>query len=517
MVARGECQQPSNSRRLATIDRMPRHFFPQLFISEPDPVSSPEPSPVPLIYSLRNEPVPVKEGHDIRRQRSIDEALDMPNKEPKVAMTASSSTNTEGKRVDSPADQTGKPQLASLMQQPQPRASKVSGIKAAFERTNRRVSNNTTKSSIASPTRKYQSISDEKIARLNEELEKERHLRQELEGRCRGLEEETEDLKDQLNKKDEYWREEMAKKMHKLRQENSDPSRGLHSFRNNGRLGDPQGLQRQLTDLKRSVSKSTRVETMVTADSTFKQEMESLAHEVQNWVVNNYRRARVTASAEELSARLVPLVNERQLERLKPIWANWRPENKIAVFQSTVAAINMDIFDAELLFGMPLQEEWAMSLRKTAQQMSTVLDPQQYNKWRATTLDTLRQSSAMSAGIDSATNTMAEYITSILDVLAGMPSSDSKRTSLQPIVRRTITLAHLFRIQRARFSIDLPPPRSAFDLQKMENISFDRDAGEGHPIDCATFPKVIKLGDENGENDSWQNVILKAKVVCGEA
>lgn len=481
-------------------------------------MSSSEPSPVPLIYNLNYEPTPVKEGHDIQRRRSIDEALDMRKKEPKVAMTGTSNSNTERKRLDVPTAQSSAPHVASMMQ-PQPRTSKVSGIKAAFERSNRRVSSNTMKSPL-SPTKKEQSKPDEKTARLNEELEKEKRLRHELEERYKTLEKEAEDLKEQLNKKDEFWREEMAKKIQQIRQENNEPARGLHSFRNNSRLGEPKpnnGLQRQLTDLKRSISKSTRVETMITADSTFKQEMESLAHEVQNWVVNNYRRARVTASAEELCARLVPLVNERQLERLRPLWANWRSENKIAIFQSTVAAISMDIFDDPLLFGMPPQEEWAISLRKTAQHMTTVLDPKQYNKWRATTLDVVRQTAAMSAAADSAVSTMAEYITSILDVLAGMPQIETRFTSLQPIVRRTITLAHLFRIQRARFSVESPFPRSAFNSQTMENTAFDRDAQDGHPINCATFPGVIKIGDENGENDSWQNVILKAKVVCGEA
>lgn len=407
---------------------------------------------------------------------------------------------------------------------------KVSGIRAAFERSN----NKRGSSDPASPgslggggrPRRQDSVPEQKmlkhdaeIARLTEELEKERSSRKESEAQSTILKKEAEDLKAELSQKDTFWREELRKKLHEARQEGSlgGPAKEMHSARGRARLGPgDNGLQRQLTDLKRSISKSTRVETVVTSDATFVQEMGSLAHEVQNWTVNNYRRARISASAEELVARLEPMVNERQLERLRPVWAGWKSENKIAVFQSTVAAVLMDIFDDQLLFGMPPQEEWAMSLRKTANHMSAVLEPQQYNKWRASTLDIIRQTAVMSAAADSAAATMAEYVASTLDVLAGMPSSGSKLTSLQPILRRAITLAHLFRTQRARFSFDLPPPTVPFDPKTMENVAFDRDAEEGNIIDCATFPLVLKLGDEHGANVQWQNVLQKANVVCGE-
>lgn len=500
---------------------MQRRFLPQLFISEPSPASPSEPSPVPVIQ-YKDGHVAVKEGQNIQRQRSIDETLHTAAQEDARTSDVDDMTSTPSSGDSSEQKNTGvekagtRPHVASLMQS-QPRTSKVSGIKAAFERSNRRVASNSTKSQH-SPTKKHDSLTEEKTVALTEELEKERNARKQLEQRCAALESRTEDLQSELNKKDAYWREELAKKVHEAKQESNGPTRGLHSSRGRGRLGDPEshGLQRQLTDLKRSISKSTRVETMVTADSTFKQEMGSLAHEVQNWAVNNYRRARISASAEELTARLVPLANERQLDRLKPIWAGWRPENKIAVLQSTVAAIMMDIFDDQQLFGMPPQEEWAMSLRKTANHMSAVLEPQHYCKWRATTLEIVRQTSAMRVAADSAARTMAEYITMALDSLAGMPSNDTKLASLQPIVRRSITIAHLFRIQRARFEVDLPLPSRPFDPSLMENVAFDRDAEPSHPIDCATFPMVVKVGDENGENTQWQNVVLKANVVCGE-
>jgi activating signal cointegrator complex subunit 1 len=402
----------------------------------------------------------------------------------------------------------------------------VSGIRAALERSNKRPTTNPAKSPLSPtkqqpPTPRARTSSHEaEIARLKEEIDKERAMRKAAEARSKHLENEAAALRAELKEKDVYWQEEMRRKIHETRQESSssnDSVKELHSSRSGSRLAPEAGLQRQLTDLKRSISRSTRVETAVTSDSTFVQEMASLAHEIQNWTVNNYRRARISASAAELAARLDPMLNPRQLDRLRPLWTAWRPENKIFVLQSTVIGILMDVFDDQLLFGMPPHQQWAVSLRKTAHDLTTMLEPQQFDKWRASTLDVVRQTGAMLAATDSAASTMAEYITTTLDVLAGMPSSGMKLASLQPIVRRAIILAHLFRVQRARFSFNLPSPMTAFDPKDMENVAFDREAEEGHPIDCATFPLVLKLGDEHGSNLQCQNVLLKANVVCGES
>jgi len=406
-------------------------------------------------------------------------------------------------------------------------ARKVSGIRAALERSNKRPTTNLAKNAAqppASPTKQQSSIprtrttsQEAEIARLKEEVEKERAIRKAAEARSTHLKEEAAALRAELKEKDAYWQKELRRKLHEASQgSGTDSVKEMHSSRSRSRLAPEAGLQRQLTDLKRSISRSTRIETAVTSDSTFVQEMASLAHEIQNWTVNNYRRARISASAEELTARLDPMLNPRQLDRLKPLWTTWRPANKIFVLQSTVVGILMDVFEDQLLFGMPPHQPWASSLRKTAQDLSAILEPQQYDKWRASTLGVVRQTGAMLAATDSAASTMAEYVTTTLDVLAGMPSNGAKLATLKPIVRRAIVLAHLFRVQRARFSFNLPSPKTAFDPKDMENIAFDREAEEGHPIDCATFPLVLKLGDEHGSNLQCQNVLLKANVVCGE-
>lgn len=212
----------------------------------------------------------------------------------------------------------------------------MSGIRAALERSNKRPTTNPAKTPAKSPLgptkqqfptpRARTSSHEAEIAQLKEEIEKERAKRKAAEAQSKYLENEAAVLRAELKEKDAHWQEEMRRKIHDARQESSstDSVKEMHSSRSRSRLAPEAGLQRQLTDLKRSISRSTRVETAITSDSTFVQEMASLAHEIQNWTVNNYRRARISASAGELTARLDPMLNPRQLDRLKPLWTAWR-------------------------------------------------------------------------------------------------------------------------------------------------------------------------------------------------
>ena len=166
---------------------------------------------------------------------------------------------------------------------------RVSGIRAALERSNKRPTTdpakNPTKSSL-SPTKQLPSVPrvrpsshETEIARLKEEIEKERAMRKAAEARSTNLEKEATALRAELKEKDAHWQEEMRRRIHEARQENrNDSVSEMHSSGTRSRLGPEAGLQRQLTDLKRSISRSTRVETVVTSDSTFVQEMASLAH-----------------------------------------------------------------------------------------------------------------------------------------------------------------------------------------------------------------------------------------------
>lgn len=522
--------------------RQIRNFCPQLVIDLLQPCnSSSEPSPVPMIDDRKNGPSPVKEGQGIKRIPSIGERLDMAGAdESKSALLTPSSRPPSSRNASAERPPSAQATLRSS-------GNKVLGLRAAFEqgRGQSRSPQRPTSQSYTPPEKRV-TVSGERLAALEAEiarlrndlsneqsqrqaveakraeledtLSKEADLRHAFEEKCTGLEEEVENLKTQLAKQDAAFKHELEKRTQELAREQSDAVRELKSVRTRASVRDSQadGLQRQLTDLKRSISRSTRVETVVTSDSTFRQEMDTISYEVQNWVVNNYRKAKVNPSMGELHLKLKRAVNERRLEKLKPVYARWRSENKLAIFQATVVCLMMDIFEEQLLYGMPTNEDWAVSIRNTAASMSSVLGPAQFNRWRSTTLDSVRNSEPMGPAMDRAAYQLTDDICTVLDEVTEMNRSDAKISSLQTTIKRTITLAHLFRIQRSQFDVKLPTLNDAFDPETMENTAFDSDAQAGSPLDCAIFPAVLKVGDERGENTQWRNVVLKARVICGE-
>lgn len=520
--------------------RQIRNLCPQLVIDFLQPCnSSSEPSPVPMIDDRKNGPSPVKEGQGIKRITSIGERLDMAGAEQGKGGFLTPDPRPSSSRTAS-AD--GPPTASATLRSS---GNKVLGLRAAFEQ-GRGQSPSRPPSRSYTPPEKRVSVSGERlaaleteIARLKNELNSEQSQRQaaeakcaELEGtlgkeadlrhafeeKCTGLEEEVENLKTQFAKKDAAFKSELEKRTQELAREQSDALKELRTVKTRASVRENQndGLQRQLTDLKRSISRSTRVETVVTSDSTFRQEMDTVSYEVQNWVVNNYRKAKVNASMGELHLKLKRAVDEHHLAKLKPVYARWRSENKLAIFQATVVCLMMDIFEEQLLYGMPPHEEWAVSIRKTAESMSSVLGPAQFNRWRATTLDSVRNSEPMGPATERAAQRLASDICAALDEVTEMNRSDAKIASLQTTIKRTITLAHLFRIQRSQFDVKLPALNDRFDPETMENTAFDSDAQAGSPLDCAIFPAVLKMGDERGENTQWRNVVLKARVICGE-
>jgi hypothetical protein len=50
----------------------------------------------------------------------------------------------------------------------------------------------------------------------------------------------------------------------------------------------------------------------------------------------------------------------------------------------------------------------------------------------------------------------------------------------------------------------------------MDDVSDDSDDLQESAIICATFPSVIKKGDENGDSTHLTNVVLKAKVLLSD-
>ncbi|KXT17917.1 hypothetical protein AC579_5906 [Pseudocercospora musae] len=402
-------------------------------------------------------------------------------------------------------------------------SSKIANLRAAFERQNSasrlpvspRPRSPASKSPDASKRRfdrspargqdvesiKMREQHEAEIARLKHRLDKEAELRQAFEDKCTALEEETEDLQARLSEKDGQWRKEVDRRSKDLVREKERAS------------GELKSIQRQLYELKKSIAAATSQQSQ-TADSTFAQEMQHLYHELQNWVVNNFRRVKLDKSPEEMCARLEAVAETKHLAHLKRIFENFDPAMKLSALQAVTAHYLMEIFEEPLLFGMPVDEAWRHHVKGAAETLPSILSPAALNKWRAVTLDAIKQSTKIKASVESASQSMSEMICITLNTLTEAEEAKAKATSLNAIIKRTISLAHLFRVQRAQYEFILPLPGTAYSSDAMEDSSLEGEDPVAATIRCATFPAVWKRGDENGDNTEISNVVIKAKVLC---
>lgn len=116
----------------------------------------------------------------------------------------------------------------------------------------------------------------------------------------------------------------------------------------------------------------------------------------------------------------------------------------------------------------------------------------------------------------------------------------TSEASLRQLITSSIELARLLAVQRASFLVfmpEVPPPAVvsagagdgdddarhppppavvAFDPARMEDVGgLDEEALAGAVVRCATFPGIVKRGDEaGGHMQQYENVIAKARVLC---
>ncbi|KAK5112135.1 hypothetical protein LTR62_004478 [Meristemomyces frigidus] len=275
-------------------------------------------------------------------------------------------------------------------------------------------------------------------------------------------------------------------------------------------------LRRQLADLKKTISTSTRMDSQVT-DSVFAQETGVLHHELQNWIVNNFRRAKGDVQPQTLCDRLMNLdLTPGQRHQLRPMYAAYQPGAKLSMYQATAVCLLMEVFENESLYGLTDKMGWQRRLCQATNGLDNVLTPVAHNKLRAVMLDVIRQSEGMEEVVDNAARAMAEKICMILNVLTESENTPTRLAVLTSIVTRAIELQHIFRVQKARYQFDLPSTSDVFHPDVMDDIAVDMES----PIEpvrvvtCATFPSVLKIGDELGDNSHLTNVIFRAKVFC---
>ena len=345
------------------------------------------------------------------------------------------------------------------------------------------------------------------LVRVKDELVEERKLRVALEDKCTGLEDEVEALQAQLEDVNVALQNEKQSHL-ALRHERE---KRISPTSDDPRSSQMAELRNQMSDLKRSIATGTRVESQVT-DSTFAQQMGVLFHELQNWTINNFRRARADIAIEELLIRVGGLDGETIVAHLRALYSHFDPAVKLPIFQATALCYIMEIFDEPVMFGMSSQPETKKRISEAADSMSAILNAAAFNKWRATTLDAVRTSEVMKQYADASAERIAGRICHTLSALTDAETNHAV-AALPVIVKRAITLAHLFKVQRAQYEFAIPDFGAGFDPLLMEDIAADSDA-HGTSVLCATSPAVIKLGDEYGNHSHLRNIVVKAKVMC---
>ncbi|KXL43112.1 hypothetical protein M433DRAFT_291075 [Acidomyces richmondensis BFW] len=396
-------------------------------------------------------------------------------------------------------------------------SSKIANLRAAFEKNATSSDNTSTKRRFPSGERKSDRDAGrereywKEIARLRDERDKEAALRVEYEDKCTALEAIVEDLRLKIEV------QETGTVSNRSVAEDEDGHRqGIDAVKQKTEVNEIQRLEQQIADLKRTISTSTRMETVV-SDSALAQEMEMLNHELQNWIVNNFRKAKGNVPPEELCSRLERVAVAKDSAFLKPMYAAFDPAAKLAIYQTTATYYIMDIFNSPLLFGMSDDQEWQINVRQAAKSLSAVLGPETYNKWRAITLDAVRYTDSLQEVADVAGSTIVETICKVLSAVTEFETTDARRISLNGIVKKAISLAHMFQVQRAQYEFHLPIPGAAFEPATMDDLSTHEDAENRKEsiAKCATFPLVTKVGNEYGGNLLVRNVVVKAKVLCG--
>ncbi|KAI6811065.1 hypothetical protein KC332_g5201 [Hortaea werneckii] len=413
------------------------------------------------------------------------------------------------KEQDSPESRSGRANFRST-------SSKIANLRAAFEKDT---------STEGQPSRNFARSADrrrersaecgrqcqDEIGKLRDERDREEEMKIALEEKCTKLEEELEALEQQT---------------HEQKKETRDSSPGQETNGTNGhnhkeaRASSAQSdevhlLQQQLAELKKTISTSTRMSSSVT-DSTFAQEMGVLHHELQNWIVLNFRRAKMDIAPNELCNRLEGTGDFERVAWLQQVFRVFDPSAKLAFLQCVATVSLLDVFCAELVFGLREEEQWCADLLKSADSMQKTLGSVAYAKWRAATVEAVCQSAGFQDLLQKAIERVAESICHSLYKLTEIDAGESGKQSLVGIIKRTASLAHLFSFQQAQYQFLLPNPGTPFDAETMEDIAEDGEELSSSVISCVTFPSIIKNGDECGDNTHLRNVIMKSRVLCRE-
>ncbi|KAK4987677.1 hypothetical protein LTR50_004424 [Elasticomyces elasticus] len=329
------------------------------------------------------------------------------------------------------------------------------------------------------------------------------------------LQDEYADLQDRLIERDEQWQDEWSRQSAELTCERDDLERRLDAAhaRNKDHQDEIHALRGQVLDLKQSIVASTRMESQVT-DHEFAQEMGTLFHEMQNWLLNHFRRGKT--DTKDIPVDLIP-----QVEKVVPMYADFHSSGRLVLYQAVLTASIMEVFEEKLYFGIPRSGPLASLVAVTEYMKPALAAAPEYNRWRATTLNMLRKRDDPEIKMETErkVDSLTQSIGDLLRRLSGLETSEVRNSGLRGIIEHAVSISRLFRVQRAQYRYELPrstgDSATRFDESTMQDVHGEEETElAGKPVLCAVFPSVTKLGDEQGDNLHLTNVIVKAKVFC---
>ncbi|KAL2265695.1 hypothetical protein VTJ83DRAFT_6795 [Remersonia thermophila] len=278
-------------------------------------------------------------------------------------------------------------------------------------------------------------------------------------------------------------------------------------------------LKAQVKGLKEFVSVSTRTDGEVQiSDEVFGERMARLGNGLQNWVLVNFRRAKVDLASLDESTHSA-------LARLVPMYQELASTSRIHLLQSLVSRLLVGLVFDPYFIGLP--PHVADPIQQVDAFLASASSLESANRWRSLTLSIFRKDAAETLRAETAAvvDAAAARIIGLLDSITHATATDARDQALRVLLADAVDLAQLLAVQRAVFRVDLPPDSSSFNEGTMEDVGGeeseeDEDAGGGgggggRIVWCVTFPALIKHGDESGAfPDEYRNVIAKAKVLC---
>ena len=294
-------------------------------------------------------------------------------------------------------------------------------------------------------------------------------------------------------------------------------------------------LRAQVRGLKEWVSNSTRSDGQTqTSDEVFCDGMARLGNGLQNWVIVNFRRAKLGKQPFLRASQKASFTNRlrrpdlsrasestlAELNRLVPSYEELISGAKIHLIQSVVSRILVGlVFD---VYFVGLSAEQSGDFAKMEQFLAYFASSAEpVNQWRSSTLTILKREAAtkMQGETSRVTESVLSHVNAILDSITDAKSSDTRDQGLRTLIGSAIELSQLLVVQKAVLKVYMPQilpyQKTTFDPATMEDIGGeDEESLADREICCVTFPGIVKRGDENGGQLQYRNVISKARVLC---